>query len=228
MDFIDSLINIVDILRYEDNDISRQSVVEFKRSEAFRYIFLSINNIIGPHTHDNIILEPIHFYNGTPKFASRKENKLDPTKIVSHVIFLPESDKNDIFMWFWHLSHEMIHVFLSLEDDEINSSYDEASLLEEGLATYIAKELYYDYFKKLNIRHPIISNNDSAYDYAENIYRRIAINNNFDFIKKIRFLNPSLKKLKKEDFRHISISSDDIEIARLNFQRSFNRVPGTY
>lgn len=226
MNFIDSLLNIVNI--YEEEDISKQSVVKFKRSEAFKYIFLSINNIIGSHTNDNIFLEPIHFHDKTPMFANRNDNEFSPTKIVSHAIFLPENDREDIFMWFWHLSHEMTHAFLSLKDNKLISSYDEATLFEEGLATFIAKELYYSYFKKINISHPIIYNNDAAYDYAENIYRKIAKKNNFYFVKKIRSINPSLKKLQKEDFKYISISYPDMDIALLNFQRNFNRVPGTY
>lgn len=124
----------------------------------------------------------------------------------------------------------MIHVFLSIKDNNILSSYDTPNVLEEGVATLISNLLYRKYFTENNIPFIDIQNNDYAYDYAENLYLKIVKDNENDVrcIKKIRKYNPSLKILNKADFIDINIDKNLVEDCISDFQSRFNRVPGTY
>ena len=232
MTFIERLNHLHLLLEQDLNNSVFIQGKHLKYSDAFQYIYKNIELIIGANTHNNIILANIQFHEGTPMIRCMTDNlDLDlSTCIVGHVIFLPESDKNNFFAFFWHMAHEMVHVFLSIKDNTLLSSYHTPSVLEEGLATYIAKYLYNQYFSSINILYPPIFNNDFAYDYAENIYKKIMMlnNNNISFIKKIRQTNPSLKLLNKNDFRHIIINQQLIDESVADFQSKFNRVPGTY
>lgn len=203
-----------------------------KYSDAFQYIYKNIELIVGNNTHNNIILDQIKFHKGNPetKYITNHHVLDLSTCIVGCAIFLPESDKNNFFMLFWHMAHEMVHVFLSTKDNTVPSAYYRPNVLEEGLATYIAKYLYKEYFSGINILYPKIRNDDFAYDYAEDIYKKIMIlnNNNISFIKKIRQINPSLKLLNKNDFKNIVISQQLVKESISDFQSKFNRIPRTY
>lgn len=205
----------------------------FKCSDAFKYICINIENIIGQNTNDAIVLTSVCFHNHhTPMMRCVTDNMSleKSTRICGHVVYLPLPDMYDPFYFFWHLAHEMVHVFLSIKDDKISSSYDTPNVLEEGLATLISSHLYKKYFTKIKIPFIDIKNNDYAYDYAENLYLKIVRNNQNDIgcIKKIRKYNPSLKILNKADFIDINIEKNLIEDCISDFQSRFNRVPGTY
>lgn len=218
-----------------EQDLNNSIYIQNKHltySNAFQYIYKNIELIIGVNTHHNIILSGVYYHEGTPMTRCITDNPVLnlSTCIAGHVIFLPQSDKNNFFVFFWHMAHEMVHVFLSIKDNTIPSSYHTPSVLEEGLATYIAEYLYYQYFSNINIYYPPIFNNDFAYNQAENIYKQIMLlnNNDISFIKKIRQINPSLKLLNKNDFQHIIITQQLINESVADFQSKFNRVPGTY
>lgn len=214
------------------NTMVRGNII-FKCSDAFKYICINIEDIIGQNTNDNIVITGVDFHNHhTPMIRCVTDNiSLEKsTCIIGHVVYLPIPDMYDPFYFFWHLAHEMVHAFLSIKDNNILSSYDTPNVLEEGVATLISNLLYRKYFTENNIPFIDIQNNDYAYDYAENLYFKIIIDNENDIrcIKKIRKYNPSLKILNKEDFIDINIDKNLVEDCISDFQSRFNRVPGTY
>ena len=232
MTFKERLIDIYNILEQQPDNIKQIEAYTFKYSEAFKYICQNIENIIGSNTHNNMILCSIIPHDDIPMTCCILDQmtKEFSTCVIGHCIFLPKKSFEDPFFWFWYLTHEMTHVFLSIKNSKISSSYDLPSVLEEGLATYMAKYLYNKYFSSVHVSYPIISNNDFAYDYAENIYKQIMVlnNNNISFIKKIRQINPSLKQLNDNDFSNIIITKELIGESMTDFQRKFNKFLGFY
>lgn len=220
MIFKDSLISIYDLLYTNPDNLRKINGKTFKYSHAFKYIYENIENIIGKNTHDDIILTGIQFDNCGPhiNYITNHPFLSLSTCIIGSRITLPIQDEQNPFFFVWHLAHEMVHAFITIKDNKITSSYDSVSVLEEGLATYMAKLLYFSYFKYLDIPHPKIINNNFKYDNAEDIYINIIkCNNDIFFIKKIREINPSLKNLKKENFKNIIIPDSLTKKAIANF-----------
>lgn len=228
MNFQESLIHVYNMLEKKPENLIKINNVILKYSDAFKYIYENIEHIIGKNSHHNIILIGFDFHNKGPlvKCFTNKEGNY----IGGHVIYLPAFDERNIFTFFWHMAHEMVHVFLSTKDNNILSSFDRPSVLEEGLATYISTYLYNKYFSQFNIKYESIINNDLAYTYAENLYKQIMIlnHNDISFIKNIRKNNPSLKKLNYNDFNNIIITKTLIDESIADFQTKFNRFPGNY
>lgn len=232
MNFEKSLKYISELLKENKDNIKIINGTAFDYSKAFNYICESIEEIIGKKTNNNIYFAGILYQNSTPATINITDN-LDlnlSTCISSHGVIISQSCSENPFLWVWQLSHEMVHVFLSLKDNSIKSSYSRPSLLEEGLATYISSLIYKKYFSELKINYIEIKTNDYAYDYAEEIYKKVMKMNGGDvsFVKKIRKENPSLKELKMKDFKKINITNFLIQECLIDFQTQFNRTPGNY
>lgn len=216
MNFDKRVKEIGDILKEQDDDIVIINNIHFSYSNAFIYICSSLKEILGKNTNSNIIIGDISIHNANPMVKSITQNN----KTVSHhSVFLSKICEKNVHHWFSQLAHEMVHVFLSIKDNRIESSKDNASVFEEGLAIYLSSYLYKIYFTEIKINNSLIVINDKNYIYAENLFKKVLLLNNEDinFIKKVRIHNPSLKKIKKSDFRDINITSDLIQKISVNF-----------
>lgn len=233
MNFKENIELLVKELEKSDENLLIIKEKSFKFSDALKFICEEIENKIGDKTNNNIDFYGFLYHQGTPMVKNHTDNEdlRLSTKVSCQIIYLSDLYAGDPYFWVFQMSHELVHIFLSLKDNKLESANDNPTVLEEGLASYMSSLIYNKFFKLMSLgEYPNIVNNDYAYDKAEQIFKELLLlnNNDISFVKKIRKNNPSFKKLNKKDFNNVLYSEKLLEECLDDFQLKFNRVPGTY